>query len=224
MALHMDDTGEFGNEAPRPVDAASVERGAFAHLEEGEGAVAASSRRGAGKASAREEEAPQVNKRMLAIIVAGALAVIAVVVVLFVRVLDAPAPVAEESTEAEQVAVARDETITLRGNTYELEQVEGTYVLVEVREGDGGQRVTLGEIAGEPAGLMLYDGAVIVPENLADGTWDVLSFTIGSGWSQIADQEGNALGGSGTIEEASLEGSSVLLTVDGAQTEIPLVW
>lgn len=224
MAMHMAHNDEFGEEAPLPVDASSVESGAFTKLEKGQGAVSAASKRSAGSSAMAEESTQPMDKRTMAIIVGGALAVIAIVVVLFVNILDAPGAADDQGAEPEQTAVAADESITSRGAKYELVENGGAYQLVEVHEGDSGQSVSLGDIPGTPVNLVLYDGALIIPENLSDGTWDVMAYTIGSGWSQIMDQEGNATAGSGTISEAQLEGSTVVLVVDGQRVDVPLVW
>jgi hypothetical protein len=52
----------------------------------------------------------------------------------------------------------------------------------------------------------------------------VAAYTIGSGWSQIMDQEGKAVAGEGSVQDAQLEGSTLVLTVDGARVNVPLVW
>lgn len=223
MALHMNSTSEFEEEAPRPIDASSVAKGGFDRLAEGQGAVSASAKRSGGETHAHPDKDPQhMSKRTLALIGASALVVIVIAVVLFVRVLDAPGSLQDEQVELEQTAVAVDESITSHGVSYELAQNGDVYQLVEVREGS--QSTSLGDLPGVPVNLVLYDGAIIVPENLSDGTWDVMSYTIGSGWSQIANQEGNAITGEGVITDAQLEGSTVVLTSEGGRIEVPLVW
>ena len=71
---------------------------------------------------------------------------------------------------------------------------------------------------------MLYDGAIIVPQNLKDGTWDVVAYTIGSGWSQLMDKEGNATTGKGKIKSVQLNDSTLVLSTDSKDVTIPLVW
>ena len=238
MAMHMEDTGELDGDAPRPVHADSVSGGAFKKLEGGEGAVSASSKKRAATTAgghygspkhhvaadhAQDEEGQlPIDKRTLIVVVVGALVAIAVIVALFINVLNAsPAKPAQEP-EAEQIAVQTDQSIQSRGATYELEQVDGKYQLKEKR--DGGKSVSLGDLPGTPAGLVLYDGAVLIPENLSDGKWDVMSYTIGSGWNQIMDRDGKAVSGEGTVDEVKLEGSTVVLTVNGSRVDVPLTW
>lgn len=220
MAMHMDDADEFGSEAPRPIDA-TVAEGTFDHLEQGQGAVSAGRRTaGTGNRPSASDKGT-MSKRTLGIIAACAVLIIVVAVVVFVRVLDAPAPTTSEPAEAEQTAVAADESIPSHGATYELEEADGVYQLVEVRDTS---RVSLGELPGTPAGLVLYDGAIIVPEDVEDGSWDVMAYTIGSGWSQLMDKDGNATGGEGSVSDVQLDGSTLVLKVNDERVEVPLVW
>jgi hypothetical protein len=64
----------------------------------------------------------------------------------------------------------------------------------------------------------------VIPESLPDGTWDVLAYTIGSGWSKIMSDQKTAQTGTGTISEAHLDGSALRLVVDGSEVLVPLVW
>lgn len=231
MPLHMEDTGELEGKAPRPIHADSVSRGSFDQLEEGQGAVSASQRRSkrpaahaAHAAHAGTEDAQPMDKRTLALICGAAALAIVVIVVVFVSILNAPAPTDDSNVEVEQTAVSVDQKIKSRGALYELEENDGKYSLVEIHEADGGQHVSLGDIPGVPAGLVLYDGTLIIPENLSDGTWDIMAFTIGSGWGQMMDKDGSVTSGKGTVSEAALEGTTVVLTVDGQRVEVPLVW
>ena len=238
MAMHMGDTGELDGNAPRPVHADSVSSGAFDKLEGGQGAVSASSKNrasaGAGASHAapkhqaaasyeQDEEGPlPIDKRTLIVVVIGALVAIAVIVAIFVNVLNASPAKPEQPTEAEQIAVQTDQSIVSRGATYALAQTDGKYQLTEKR--DGGKSVSLGDLPGTPAGLVLYDGAVLIPENLSDGKWDVMAYTIGSGWSQIMDRDGKVVSGEGTVDEVKLEGSTLALTVNGSRVDVPLTW
>jgi hypothetical protein len=72
--------------------------------------------------------------------------------------------------------------------------------------------------------MVLYDGAIIIPENLKDGTWDIMAYTIGSGWSQLMDQEGKATTGKGELTGVELNSTTLLLTVGSEHVEVPLVW
>ncbi len=237
MTVNAEDTGELGTNTPQPVHADSVSNGAFDKLEEGQGAVAASSRRkgahaadgqrkgahaAAGAHVADDEEQLPIDRRTLIVVVVGALVAIAVIVVLFINVLNAsPAKPAAEP-EADKVVAQTGDSITSRGASYHIAKNGEKYQLMETR--DGGKDVSLGDLSGTPAGLVLYDGAVLIPENLADGKWDVMAYTIGSGWSQIMDRDGKPVSGEGSISDATLDGSTVVLTVNGNRVDVPLTW
>lgn len=131
----------------------------------------------------------------------------------------------ETQQSSEQTQTSSDDTIEYRGTTYSLTQNDqGKYTLTQTDQADGSQPVELGQIDGTPAKLVLYNGAIIIPESKSDGTWDVMAYTIGSGWGQLADQQGNAYSGQGSISDAQLDGSNLVLTVDGSQTTVPLEW
>lgn len=221
--IKVNDAYEFESDTPRPVDAESVARGAFSHLEQGQGAVSASRHPSAGLHAA-DEKPEEMDKRTIALIVSGMAVALVLVLVFVVGAVAAPAGGAGETQAAEQVAVAADQSVELRGHSYSLEEQDGTYRLMEVSQSESSQPVSLGDVAGTPAGLVLYDGAVIVPQNLKDGTWDVVAYTIGSGWSQLMDKDGKATTGKGKITNVQLDGSTLVLTTDSKDVQIPLVW
>lgn len=229
VAMLMGDTGEFGNVAPQPVDADSVERGSFSRLGEGQGVVSTSNgthRPTSGASVARHAksvEAKPIGKHVIAIIVVGAVAAIALAVFLFVRILNAGGA-RQGQTVVEQTVVSQEDAIAYRGFSYALAQKDGKYVLVETAESGSGKTVELGDLPGAPACLVLYDGALIIPENLSDGSWDVMAYTIGSGWSSLMSSDGSTVGGSGTIGSGALEGSDLVLQVDGQTMRVPLEW
>lgn len=221
MALHMDDADEFGNKAPQPVDTASIERGSFERLGEGQGAVMA---KGAGKGVGKGKSAierPPLGKRTMVLLIVAAVLVVVLGVALLVRALNSSATTKAGQT-VEQTVVGAADTIDYLGVSYALVERVGGYALAESK--NGGQFVSLGDIPGEAAALVLFDGTLIIPENLSDGGWDVLAYTIGSGWSKIMDQDGNEQAGKGTISEARLDGSTLRLVVDGTSADVPLVW
>ena len=67
------------------------------------------------------------------------------------------------------------------------------------------------------AQLVLYNGTIIIPESLDEGRWDVLAYTVGSGSSPVVDEDGNPVGGPGSIAKAELKGSSLLVTDDAGK-------
>ncbi len=220
-----DEYEEFESSAPRPVDDRLVKKGNLQQLERGQGAVQAS-RETAN--SQRAQAAPQaLSGRTIAIVAAIGAVVIALVVFLMIRILSGPVPNSgnnNASSEVEQTTVGANESFHYRGSTYYLVETGKGYALAESRDESADKVTTLGDLNGTPVNLVLYDGAVIIPENLSNGTWDVVAYTIGSGWSQILGQDGNAYGGTGTISEANLNGSTLHLVVDGSPVDIPLEW
>lgn len=228
MTMHVEDNNDYASDMPRPVDADSVANGSFEHLGEGQGAVSAS--QGARVSShhhtphvSREESAP-MSKRVVAVIIVGAILAISISVFLFVRILNTASSVKGAGDVVEQTVVAREEPISYRGYTYELVKGDKGYVLEETRDSGNGKMVSLGELSGEPVCLVLFNGALIIPENLDDGTWDVMAYTIGSGWSKIMDHEGNALGGEGAVSEATLDGATLKLQMEDGVVDVPLEW
>jgi hypothetical protein len=225
MTLHMVDADDYDVEAPQPVDADSIARGSFEQLTEGQGAKAA--QRGSvahGNHAWHDERdaAPLLSKRVLVVLVTIAAAVICVSVALFLRMFNSSATEANGAA-VEQAEAAADGTIAYRESSYALVESVNGYELAELK-GDGSPYMSLGEVPGSPAGLILFDGTLVIPENLPDGTWDVLAYTIGSGWSKIMSDQKTAQTGTGTISEAHLDGSALRLVVDGSEVLVPLVW
>lgn len=224
MTVDMDDMYEFGDDTPRPIDMDAAGEGAFERLGEGQGAVVAK-RREVGPDGRTPQDAGQpLGRRTLIVVAVAGILATAIIAVGLARMLTAPAPVAEEPVEVEQTAVAADQGIQSRGSLYELVQGDKGYQLVERHGGEEGQATVLGDLEGTPAALVLYDGALIVPQTMADGTWNVMAYTIGVGWSKMAKQDGTSIGGKGSATAAELDGNVLMVTVDGAPVEVPLTW
>ncbi len=227
----LDDTEGMGMDAPKPIDPELVGTGTFEKLSKEEGAV--QPRRESAQ-KAQDGAGIPISRRMLVMLLIAAALVIALCVVLFVRVLSAPVPGSESqgsvdpASEAARMeaesAIDPGDGVLYNGSVYTLIEKDGAYALVETHvEGDG-QEVVVGSLPGKPQGLFEHGGAVLIPENLSDGTWEVSAYTIGAGWSPIADHEGKAVGDKGVISEASLDGNVLRLTVDGSPVEVPLEW
>lgn len=221
--VELNDAYEYESDTPRPVDADSVARGAFAHLEKGQGAVSAS-RRPSGGSHMGDDKPEEMDRRTLALIISGMAVALVLVLAFVVGRLIVPSQDAGKAEALGQVAVAADQGVDAHGKTYRLEKKDDKYHLIELALEESASPVYVGELAGTPAGLVLYDGTIIIPENLEGGKWDVVAYTIGSGWSQLMDKAGNATGGKGQIGQTTLEGSTLVLTVDSKRVEVPLVW
>ena len=229
----MDDTDELGANAPKPIDSASVDKGGFERLSRKDGAVRArrgsSPRHGAGEhvaTGSHAQSTPMVrlSRRTLVGLVVAAVAVIVLCVALFVRVLTSPVPGSEALSDEAVPGAAEQEESASAEIGYELRESGGSYALVEVRTEGGAQEVVVGSLPGQPVDLVMYQGTILIPENLSDGTWEVSAYTNDGSWTPIASQDGQAVGGKGTISEASLDGSSLRLVVDGETVEVPLEW
>lgn len=224
MTTQYDDMGDYEDAAPRPVDASSVEQGSFERIGEGQGAMRAQPR------DADATDSKPLDKRLVAALGAGALVVIALVCVMVVRALDAPASGSadgepEGAVQAATQAVEVPEGgVAFGGAVFELTQGEKGFELTETSAGGEGRQVSVGELDGVPVCLVTYDNALVIPQNLDDGTWNVVAYTPGSGWSPLMDQAGAAQEGTGSILEATLDGATLHLAVDGANHDIPLSW
>ena len=212
----MDDTDGLGLTAPKPLDTASMDKGSFEQLSRGQGAVR--------PRHAEAQEDVRVSRRMLIAIVVASIAVVVAGVVLFARALGS----AGTSTGSEQVMreqVGTDGSVTYNGTVYSLTEKDGAYSLTETRTEGEDKQVVVGGIPGTPVTLILFDGAIIIPVNMPDGTWQVGAYTIGAGgWSPVGGRDGAPSTGTGAISEAALAGSTLRLTVDGNVVEVPLVW
>ncbi|MGN8689289.1 hypothetical protein ACTND8_05215 [Atopobiaceae bacterium HCP3S3_F7] len=204
-----------GEGMPQPIDVSKT--GPFERIGSDEGAVFDKD----GTEALGSRQRVKLDPKVVAILVVGAAAVIALGFFLFAKLTAKPAePQQEEVVEQTQSSVA--EPISYRGNTYALAQADdGSFSLV-VSGGGADSKTDLGKLAGTPVAFVLYDGAFVVPENLSDGTWDVAAYTIGSGWSVIVDQDGNECKGSGTIRSASLAGSSLEMETDSGTVSVAL--
>ncbi|MDI9589981.1 MAG: hypothetical protein QM302_02885 [Acidobacteriota bacterium] len=234
-------------DAPRPIGVDPSETGSFTRIDASEGArlttranasetasftlgnsrpmeVVRMSRVGRPTVRRRETEV-KANTRVLAVLGACALVVVLMMGWLVTRALVSVDRVPEE-TVSEQVQASGDEGIEYRGSTYTLsEQETGAYALTSSSEGSEGKAV-LCELQGVPVSLILYNTVFVIPENLDDGTWDLIAYPFGGGsvTQQVTDADGKAIVGTGKIVEATLQGDSIQIVTDiGGRVTISLV-
>lgn len=173
------------------------------------------------KVAHREVEV-QSNRRVFIILGVAAALVVALVGSLLTRALSS-VDTSGEQTVAEQVQKAVDEPIEYRGTTYALTENGSTYALTSTSEGSEGTAV-LHELKGVPVALILYNTVFVIPENLPDGTWDLIACPLGGVAQQVTDSEQNPVTGKGEITEATLVGDEVrVVTADGTRTTVSLV-
>ncbi|MGI6754548.1 MAG: hypothetical protein ACOX4F_00775 [Atopobiaceae bacterium] len=162
----------------------------------------------------------RVSPKIVALIALAAALVVVGIFVGISKLTQTPAQPAEPH-EQEQQQVAIDQTITYRNTTYQLVQNGDTWELVSTSQ-DAPDQSQRGDLLGTPVSLILYNGTFVVPENLADGTWDVAAYTIGSGWSIILDENGQSCAGTGEITSAELAGDKIVLSLDSGQVTVNL--
>ena len=128
-----------------------------------------------------------------------------------------PTQAEQIASEQQQVEVSVGESVTFQGQQFAISQQDGSYSVT--RDGQ-----VVFNLEGTPTGLVLYNGSLVIPEN-RDGKWDVVSYMIADGSvpAYVMGSDGNAVGGSDTVESATLDGSS-LKVVDstGATTSVTL--
>ena len=170
------------------------------------------------------EKTVEANGRVFAILGIAALLVVVLVGWLLSRALGSVDPGPEESV-AEQQQAGASESIEYRGITYALSETDaGTFALTSTSEDQEGE-TTLCELKGTPVGLILYNTAFIIPENLSDGTWDLVAYHLGGGsvTQRVTGADGNPLIEQGEITSASLVGSDIQIqTADGASFTVSL--
>lgn len=236
-------------DAPRPIGVDPEATGSFEKLDAGEGAILTTRENADDAADAAREhlsgtagmrrldakDLPQLERRedeakakrsrkMIALLVVLTAAVILGAIYLFSRLLATPASNTNQGP-VEQTQTDVSSKVEYYGVTYYLQQGDdGSWQLMRQSEDEGAQAQQLGSLQGTPVTIVLYNGALLIPENKSDGTWDVLSYVLGSGWSQLVDSDGNAYSGQGSINSATLDGSQLTITSDGGSTTIPLEW
>lgn len=198
-------------------------------------AVANGARRDGGSHAAHVAEGPErTNKNILKVVLLaiGALLVVFVVVRLITGLLTdgqqsdqqqaarpdvEPTQAEQIANEQQQVEVSVGESVTFQGQSFSISQDGGTYSVTR----DG---AVVFNLEGTPTGLVLYNGSLVVPEN-RDGGWDVVSYMIADGSvpAYVMGADGSAVGGSGDIQSATLDGNSLKVTDSaGATTSVAL--
>ena len=233
-------TGAYVAEgSPRPISVDPATTGSFSTIRQGRGAVATTRENAgraaeAGRASAARtvragqgtRKKPQPSKAPLPVLVGigvAALVVVVLAVVLLSALISPKAPEGDEAATsvAAETVVSANEGVESGGFTYSLSQGEGGWELVR---SSGGQDTSLATLAGEPVCVTLYQGTLFIPENLSDGTWDVICYVLGDGSTatQLLGGDGNPVTGSGTVQSASVDGSNLVLTGDGVNQSVAL--
>ena len=227
-------TRENASEAADAARANAQRRFAKRHSSPQLTAVANGARRDGGSHASHAAEGPErTGKNILKVVLLaiGVLLVVALLVRLITGLLigdresdrqqvarsDAEPTQAEQIASEQQVEVSVGESVTFQGQSFSISQDGGTYSVTR----DG---AVVFNLEGTPTGLVLYNGSLVVPENRAGG-WDVVSYMIADGSvpAYVMGADGNAAGGSGDIQSATLDGSALKVTDStGATTSVAL--
>ena len=234
-------------DAPRPIDVDPSETGSFRRISAEEGARLTTRANASETASFRAQKVrpveavrmstagrPKVehhevevksNKRVFIILGIAALIGVAIGGMLLGRALSSVENI-KENPVSEQVQATGAEGIEYRGAIYALtQQPDGKQTLTVTSEGSSTPAV-LCELPGQPVTLILYNTVFIIPENLPDGTWNIIAHPLGDGGvtQPVTDAEGNPIIGQGEIAQATLAGDAVqVVTATGEQVTISLV-
>lgn len=111
-------------------------------------------------------------------------------------------------------------------NYYIREKDDGTRVLASKPVGGTQEDESeLAQLNGSALSLFLYKRTLIIPENLDDGSWDVVAFTIGAGAlpTRVVGADGEAVVGKGELAHASLKKDQLdVVDTKGVKTSIAL--
>ena len=233
------------DDAPRPIGVDPRVTGSFHTLGRGQGAVLStreSARRaadvartlmpGAGAVRISSRRRPpslphrraqqRLDPRIVAAIV-GAACVMAVALFLALRgAVDAvaPDPAAQTRQQAQTVV---SQGVTFGDATLSVQDAgEGQQL---VRTAADGSQTVLATLPGTPVSIAHNGQAIYIAENLSDDTWDVLSYVVadGSEPTQLLDDGGSPVGGTGRLASSEVEGTHLVLTDEsGAVTTVSL--
>lgn len=236
--------------APQPIGVDPAKTGSFRKLSADEGAVLTNrdnaenaakaartqlreadktgSFRLQGKNRPHVEHETQHYKKNCKLFIGIGIAAVAIVVLIVVAMnsfFDAAqqANQGDNNQVREQEQVQANDVISYRDQNYGLVQDGDTWSLARLDD-SGNVQAKLVDLNGTPVSFVHYNGAFIIPENLSGGTWDVLSYVPADGSvpSPVADADGNPVSGNGTIQSASLNGSTLSVQTDSGETDVDL--
>lgn len=216
------------DDAPRPINVDPAVTGSFSTIRDGQGAVVTTRETASAAAGVRRRRAARpAPTRAPRGVIAGIIVAVIVVIGLAtcaVRSIVDPAPSGDEAqAAAAQTSVgANDGGISVAGSSYSTRQGDSGWELVK---GEGDDATVVAQLSGSPVALCLHEGTLFVPENLSDGTWDVICYVVadGSTPAQLLNGDGQPVVGSGELSAAELDGDSLVVTdASGAQTRLAL--
>lgn len=241
VTVSDDGAGSYsGDDAPRPINVDPAATGSFNTIRRGQGAVistretagraaaAAAARRSLPKEARRGQGTCQRSaKAPLPVLIGIGVAALVVVVLLVMLVTSLLGGSSKQASGAATTApaetvVSAQEGIQLGSYTYSTSQGDQGWELV--RSSSSGETAVVAALSGTPASVCLYQGTLYIPENLPDGTWDIICYlpADGSTASQLLGGDGQPVVGSGTVTSAVVQGGSLVLSGDGVSQSVPL--
>ena len=231
------------SESPRPIGVDPAATGSFERLSVGEGATittrenAQAGRTAAmaalkvdshridqgGRPKVASRQTQEKHDRRIYVVLAVLAAVLVAAGIFFTRNVLSTQHAQGSAEDVPQSQAGIGQTITYGDGSYALmEQADGSVALTYQAE-DSASPQTLCTLAGRPVQLFLYNGTLVIPENL-DGRWDVVAYMRGISTEATPVMLGEEpAGGEGSIESAQLDGSTLLLsTSDGAIVSVGL--
>ncbi len=172
------------------------------------------------KAEAASNEHPRSFKKTIILILGFALVFMGIMHLMLNSPSDEIEDVVTQQSE-QRVKVAQDGEVEFREFIFSLSQSGDTWELIgRPKNGQGEIRKYL-TFEGTPVSLILFEGGFIIPENLTNGTWDVVTYTVsdGSVVSKLLDSSGAAVGGSGKVSQAEVSGDTLKITLDGGEVK-----
>jgi hypothetical protein len=223
------------SDAPRPIGVDPQATGAFQKITAEQGAVvtnrdsaaqavrAARGTRDRSSKRMKQAKRPEVKthgasrrapRRLLAVLgIALALVVILVAVLAILHMGDDGSSATSRQGTQE---VSASEGVFYDGYTYSFAEKDGgAWWFVRTAQ-DSTEPLDLFQLDGVPVNLVMYNGVFVIPENV-DGGYDVIAYVMGDG-SVPMQVTADGASGEGTVESATLDGSKLVLSLEGGGT------
>lgn len=161
---------------------------------------------------------------IVGIVVAG-LAVIVLMLVLAAALMGPADDVAAGGDAAATQPLTQvdpGQRLEMNGASFGVSQTDAGWAFVRESAGESSTVFTL---AGVPVTVLTYNGAFYIPENLGDGTWDVMSYMLADGAvpGQVSGSDGQPVTGQGEVSSAEVnDGNLVIWDVNGNVTTVRL--
>ena len=165
-----------------------------------------------------EQKKAKVSVPQMIGLAVAIIAVVAVLLFVFSRCAGSVAdnPAALSLLTASDSQVAPGQTMNYDGVSYELTEKDGTWKLVS----PSAENAELMALDGKPVALVAFDDWLLVPQNLDDGTWNVMAIATAEGAVAVHVPDAS---GEGKVTKAELTDTDLVLTTDaGESVSIPL--